>query len=335
MKKRKLLSIILAASLVLVFMTGCGRGQQDGVFIARAAVSNPPPHPFVLGIEILADLLYERSDGRIRVDVFHSGQLGSDRDIVEGIQFNTIQFGFITSAPLSGFTDAYMIFDLPFLFENIEEARAFTDSEFGLRILASLENDGIIGLGFGENGMRHITNSRRPIHTPADLSGIVIRTMENPMHMDAFRVMGADPTPMAFGELFTALQQGAIDAQENPFVVIHTSRFFEVQRYLSVTNHLYSPAPLLMSRIFYESLPTDLRQIVREVGLEASHLQRAVVDEQSAIVLTELEREGMIINFVDPIPFMEATRAVYDTFVGSLVSHEAYNAVRNFLAGHR
>ena len=332
---RKLVTIVFVLSFIMLALTGCGRRADDGVFHVRAAVSNPPPHPYVTGIEFLAERLYERSEGRIRVDTFHSNQLGSERDIVEGIQFNTIQFGFITSAPLSGFTDAYMIFDLPFLFESVEEARAFCDSEYGLAILASLENDGIIGLGFGENGMRHITNSRRPIQTPADLSGLVIRTMENPMHLAAFREMGADPTPMAFGELFTALQQGAVDAQENPFVVINTSRFFEVQRYLSVTNHLYSPAPLLMSRTFYDSLPEDLQLIVREVGLEASHFQRRVVDEQQLAALAELEREGMVINFVDTAPFVAATQSVYDMFVGDLVTQASFDAVMSFLESYR
>ncbi len=160
------------------------------------------------------ELLKEKSGGRIILDSFHSSQLGNERDLVEGLQLNTVQAAVITSAPLSGFTDAYLIFDLPFIFENVEEARQVCDSEIGQDMLKSLENDGIVGLAFFENGMRNITNSRRPIEKPADMAGIKIRTMENPMHMEAFRVMGADPTPMAFGELFTALQQKAIDAQK-------------------------------------------------------------------------------------------------------------------------
>ena len=332
---KKKLSIVLLALLAFVILTGCGRsssGQQGsaGVFTARAATGNSPPHPNVLGLEKLAELLDERSGGRIKVDVFHSGQLGQERDMIEGMMLDTLQFMFVTSAPLSGFTDAYNVFDLPFLFEDIAEARRFCDSDFGLQILASLESDGIIGLGFGENGMRHVTNSRRPITRPEDLRGIKIRTMENPIHMEAFRVMGADPTPMSFGELFTALQQGTVDAQENPFVVINSSRFYEVQEFLSLTEHLYSPCPLLMSRPFYESLPADLQRIVREVGLEAKDYQRAVNDEQTAQLLAYFD--GVInVNFVEKAPFMAATRPIYDRYIGNLIPQSAYDAVRRVL----
>ena len=331
---KKLLLVIFVTSLILAVLTGCERGgrqREDGIFVIRGAVANPPPHPKVYGMQKLSDLLYERSGGRIRLDVFHSGQLGSERDLIEGLQLNTIHFAFVTSAPLSGFTNAYNVFDLPFLFENVEEARQFMDSQYGVRILASLENDGIIGLGFGENGFRHITNSRRPIVTPEDLRGIRIRTMENPIHMESFRIMGADPTPMAFGELFTALQQGAIDAQENPYVVIASSRFYEAQPFLSVTGHVYSPVPLLMSRTFYDSLPTDLQQIVREVGLEASFYQRSVIDRQSATLLDYFQDIGIQINFVDIAPFVAATRPVYDRFIGNLIPQQAFDDVMRFL----
>ena len=340
---KKLLSIVLVVSLILAVLAGCakkssGGAQQDAsksaesiTYAIKAATSNSPPHPYVQGLDKLAELLDKKSNGRIKLDVFHSAQLGSERDIVEGLQLNTIQFAFITSAPLSGFTDAYNVFDLPFLFESVEEARKFCDSDFGLEILASLEDKGIIGLGFGENGMRHITNSKRPIVVPADLRGIKIRTMENPIHMEAFRVMGADPTPMAFGELFTALQQKAIDAEENPYVVIHSSKFYEVQEFLSVTGHLYSPAPLLMSKIFYDSLPADLQKLVREIGIEARDFQRSVCDEQSAKLLAELEKEGMKVNVINVAPFVAATKPVYDKYIGNMIPQKAYDAVKRIL----
>ena len=340
---KKLLSIVLVVLLALAILAACGQKSSGSSqpspakstevvkYSIKAATSNSPPHPYVQGLEKLSELLDKKSDGRIKLDVFHSGQLGSERDIVEGMQLNTIQFAFITSAPLSGFTDAYNIFDLPFLFDSVEEARKFCDSDFGLEILASLEDKGIIGLGFGENGMRHITNSKRPIVKPEDLKGIKIRTMENPIHMEAFRVMGADPTPMAFGELFTALQQKAIDAEENPYVVIHSSKFYEVQEFLSVTGHLYSPAPLLVSKTFFDSLPADLQKLVREVGLEAKNFQRSVCDEQSARLLAELEKEGMKVNVVNIGPFVEATKPVYDKYIGNLIPQKAYDAVKRIL----
>lgn len=360
---KRFTAILLVVFLVVATMAGCGGGGQqesaaadpastepaasddaqeaasepeaagnpDAEYKVIAATSNTPTHPYYLGLLELARLLDEKSGGRIALDVFHSAQLGSERDIVEGLQLDTIQFASITSAPLSGFTDAYAIFDLPFLFADVTEARMVCDSEFGQTLLSSMEDDGVVGLSFFENGMRSITNSKRPIEQPEDLQGIKIRTMENPMHMEAFRVMGADPTPMAFGELFTALQQKAIDAEENPFVVIHSSKFNEVQEFLSITEHLYSPAPLLASKTFYDSLPEDLQQVVQEAAIEAADFQRAKCDELSEQLLKELEESGMKVNTVDKAPFVEATQSVYDKYVGDMVSQEAYDQVKALL----
>jgi len=342
---KKLLVGLLMLTFLAVTMTGCGGGGQaessteksnldTATYLIKAGHANPATHPYHIGLTKFGELLEEKSDGRIKLDAFHSSQLGNERDLVEGLQLNTVQAAVITSAPLSGFTDAYLVFDLPFLFENVQEARMACDSEIGAEILNSLENDGVMGLAFFENGMRNTTNSKRPIEKPKDLKGIKIRTMENPMHMEAFKVMGADPTPMAFGELYTGLQQKAIDAQENPYVVIYANNFFEVQEYLSITEHLYSPAPLLMSKEFYDSLPEDLQSIVFEAAEEAKVYQRATCDEQEAVLLKELEDEGMQINHPEKAAFVEATQSVYNKFIGEgkgLVSPTIYDGIRELL----
>ena len=191
-----------------------------------------------------------------------------------------------------------------------------------------------MGVAFFENGMRSITNSKRPITKPEDLKGIKIRTMENMMHMEAFRVMGADPTPMAFGELFTAMQQKAIDAQENPYVVIFANKFYEVQDYLSITEHLYSPAPLLVSKTFYDSLPADLQKVVLEAAAEAKDFQRAACDEQTSYLLKSLQDAGMKVNTPDKAPFVEATKAVYTKYIGTgkgLVNPATIEAIQALL----
>lgn len=311
---KKMLGMLLVLSLVVsMFIT---QGLAEPEFVIRGATSNVESHPHYLGLVKFSELLDEKSGGRIKLETFHSGTLGSERDIVEGMQLNTVQVGAITSAPLSGFTDSFLIFDLPFLFSSVGVARAVCDSEIGEDILNSLEPAGLKGLAFMENGMRHVTNNVRPIKSPEDLKGIKIRTMENPMHMAAFSEMGADPTPMAFGELFTALQQRTIDAEENPYTVIYSSKFFEVQKYLTVTNHLYSPTALLMSLDFYETLPEDLKKVVAEAAVEAAIYERQMCDEQEAKLLDELAAEGMEINKPDIEPFVTATKGVYDTYVG-------------------
>ena len=342
---KRLVLVVLALALVFGLMTGCSKDEQASTD-SRAAVeektvyrikgghANPATHPYHIGLEKFGELLEEKSDGQIILDSFHSSQLGNERDLVDGLPLNTVQAAVITSAPLSGFTDAYLIFDLPFIFEDVTEARMVCDSDIGDEMLKSLENDGVVGLAFFENGMRNITNSKRPIETPADMEGIKIRTMENPMHMEAFKAMGADPTPMAFGELFTALQQKAIDAQENPYVVIYANKFFEVQEYLSNTEHLYSPAPLLISKAFYDSLPADLQAVVWEAAEEAKVAQRQSCDDQNSFLLDSLASEGMLINTPNKAPFVEATKAVYDKYVGEgkgLVTPEIFNAVQDML----
>ena len=235
MKRIVTLSLVLAMCLAL--LTGCGGSQSEQTqepaesqgteetgstggseaeFVWVASCANTEDHPAVQGVMKFAELLEEKSGGRIHMDVFHSAQLASDRDCIEGMQINTIQSGIMVGSALAGFTDELLVFDLPFLFENSEQGQKLCDSDVGKEMLASLDDIGIKGLGFMEYGMRNITNSKLPIEKPEDLQGIKIRTMENQIHMEAFSVMGADPTPMAFGELFTALQQGTIDAQENP-----------------------------------------------------------------------------------------------------------------------
>ena len=342
---RKIAVSLVALSLILGLFLGCSgkkdvaptavaKTEKKVVYSMKAGHANPSTHPYHLGLVRFAELLSEKSDGQIVLDAFHSSQLGNERDLVEGLQLNTVQAAVITSAPLSGFTDDYLVFDLPFIFENVEEARAVCDSEIGQKMLTSLENDGVIGLAFFENGMRNITNSKRPIQVPADLKGIKIRTMENPMHMEAFKAMGADPTPMAFGELFTALQQKAIDSQENPYVVIHANKFFEVQDYLSITEHLYSPAPLLISKDFYDGLPSDLQAVVWEAAKEAKVYQRQVCDDQTSFLIQSLKDEGMEVNTPDKAPFVTATKSVYDKYVGvgkGLVAPSTFEAVQKVM----
>lgn len=311
---KKVIGLMLVLVLALgVFAPMC---LADAEYVIRGATSNVETHPHYLGLVKFSELLDEKSEGRIKLETFHSGTLGSERDIVEGMQLNTIQVGAITSAPLSGFTDSFLVFDLPFLFDTVETARAVCDSDVGQEILSSCEPAGLKGLAFMENGMRNVTSDKAPIETPEDFKGLKIRTMENPMHMAAFSVMGADPTPMAFGELFTALQQGTIDAQENPLTVIYSSKFYEVQKYLTITHHLYSPTALLMSLDFYETLPEDLQKVVDEAAVEAAAYERQMCDEQEAMLLDELKKVGMIVNEPEMAPFVEATASIYDTYVG-------------------
>ena len=349
--KKRFLALSLTLAMCLAMLTGCGGGSDttatdDGGSAGDSASGTPEvtwvascanadDHPAVQGVHKFAELVEEKSGGRMHIDVFANAQLASDRDCIEGMQMNTIQSGIMVSSALAGFTDELLVFDLPFLFDSSAQGQALCDSDVGQQILGTLEDIGIKGLGWMEYGMRNITNSVRPIETPEDLQGIKIRTMENPIHMAAFQVMGADPTHMAFGELFTALQQGTIDAQENPLSVITSSRFNEVQDYLSMTEHVYSAAPLMVSKAAYDALPDDLKAIVDEAGTEACQWEREYLAEVEVQWLDELEAAGTQINYPDKAPFVEAMSSVYDEFVGDgddMVSPELLEQVREIIS---
>ena len=292
-------------------------------------------HPYEMGLSKFGELAAEKSGGKISVDVFANSQLGNERDMVEALQLGSQEMVLVSTAVLSGFTDSFLVFDLPFLFDTTEQARSVCDSEIGMEILTSLDDQGIKGLAWFENGFRNVTNSKLPITVPSDLEGIKIRTMESQIHMETFRVMGADPTPMGMGDVFTALQQGTIDAQENPLPVIDTNKFYEIQEYLSMTNHFYAPAPLFIATEYFNNMDEDCQQAVLEASKEAAAYVRQCLDDMNAELEVSLAENGMTINHIDPEPFKEAVQPVYEKFIGTeggQVNPDIYEKVQELLA---
>ena len=321
--KKRFLALSLALAMCLAMLTGCGGGNDaatdDGGSTDDAAPGTPEvtwvascanadDHPAVQGVHKFAELVEEKSGGRMHIDVFANAQLASDRDCIEGMQMNTIQSGIMVSSALAGFTDELLVFDLPFLFENSAQGQAVCDSDVGQQILGTLEDIGIKGLGWMEYGMRNITNSVRPIEKPEDLQGIKIRTMENPIHMAAFQVMGADPTPMAFGELFTALQQGTIDAEGNTFSLLNDAKHTEVLKYAMDSEHNYSMHILLMNKKKWDSLTPEQQQIITEAAKEATVWQRAESVKLEKKAWDAFKAKGIEITMLTP----EQRKELYD-----------------------
>ncbi|RQD71863.1 MAG: DctP family TRAP transporter solute-binding subunit [Tindallia sp. MSAO_Bac2] len=328
-KTLKVLSLLLVMVFALVTVTGCGGGNGngepapapengepeaagEGEIVLRAATSVDMSHPYNQGMIAYGEMLEERTNGKFSIEVYPDAQLGSEREIIEGIQMGTIDVTVVSTAPLAGFSDAFLVTDLPFIFEDKPHAYRVLDGEIGQSIFDQLEGTGIVGLAFWENGFRNITNSQRPIEVPEDVQGLKIRTMENQIHMDSFREVGADPTPMAFGELFTALQQGTVDGQENPLPIIATSRFYEVQDHLALTGHFYAPAPLLISGALWDSLTDEEKTIFQEAANDATDIQRGMIQEMDDRLVEELEAEGMQITRPDVGPWQEAMAPVYE-----------------------
>jgi len=261
------------------------------------------------------------SKGRIKVEIYPNGQLGGDREMSEAVQMGTLQMAIPATSPLAGFDKRVQILDIPYLFSSRETAFEGIDGELGKTINGYLESKGFAVLGYLENGMRHVTNSKRPIYKPEDMKGIKIRTMENPMHMAYFKEVGANPTPMSWGELYTALQQKTVDAQENPYALIVDGKFYEVQKYASETGHVFSFELIIANKKFMDSLPQDLREIVEKCATDACLAQRKVMAEQEEAFKQQCIKAGMKCNSLTPEQkkaFIAASEPVYKQFAKEL-----------------
>lgn len=345
--KRKLISLVLGASLVMTTMSGCGglgsspsssttkettqesTSKEDTSKAASGAdtskseitikVSNGASEssPGVQAqISTFKKMVEEKSKGRIKVEVYSGGQLGDDTKGSEACRAGELEVVNTSTAPLVGLVPELAIFDIPFLFDNSEMADKVVGGEIGNYLNKKLEEKGLINLAWNENGFRDLTNSVKVVKTPKDLSGLKIRTMENKYHLEAWKLMGASPTPMSWSEVFTALQQGTIDGQENPIPNFYSTRIQEVNKYITITNHIYSPFLFLFSKQIFDSYDKETQDIIREAaqayGIAEKELNRketdtkkkALIDEGCTVTeLTDAERQA----------FKDATAPVWNS----------------------
>ena len=280
----------IVASILLILTLACSGLAQDNPISLKLGHAVAPVHPYHMGAVKFSELVTQRTGGKIKVDIHPSTQLGNERDMVEGLQLGTIDLVVTSTGPVGGFVSKMFVVDLPFLFRDRDHAYKVLDCPIGKELLAALSAKSIQGLAFWENGFRQITNNVRPIAKPADLKGIKLRTMENRVHLASFRAFWASPTPMAWGEVFTALQQKTIDGQENPIAIIHDHKLAEVQKYLALTGHFYSPALLLMSEKSYQALSRDFQKVFTASALECATYERNLLRESEAKQLEEIGR---------------------------------------------
>ena len=281
-----------------------------------------PQNPYAQGAVKFAELVKDKTGGAVEVQVFPSSQLGNQRDLIEGLTFGTVDMTLTSTAVLGNFLPEAAVFDLPFIFRDIPHAYKALDS-VGMDICKPLEKRGIKVLSMWENGVRHMTNNRNPIRKPEDMKGLKIRVMEQPIYIEMMKILGASPTPMAFGELFTAMQQGVVDGQENPAAHIFTSRFFEVQKYISLTAHTYSAEPLLVAMGVWSKLPENHRKAIQEAADEARDWQRDLCRQLENQYWDKIRESGKseINDDVDKAAFMEATKPVWAMFEEKLGKH--------------
>ena len=312
---RKAMCWALAAIVCVLFAAPV----QAEKMVLRVSITLDPSSHYYKGLEMLDKLLKERTNGELSLEIYHSAQLGSERDAVEGVSLGTLEMTLSSTGPLGNFTKDFMIFDLPFIIQDREKAYAWMDGPEGQRILNSLLGQNIVGLSIWENGFRHLTNSQRPVVKPEDVKGLKIRLMENPVHLATFRALDAYPTPMPFGELFTALQQKTVDGQENPLVIIETSKFYEVQNQLALSGHFYSPAILLINKaVWEEKLTEEQRQIFQKAAAEARDWERNYSREMDEKLAATLKSRGMNVTEPDKKVWKDAVASVYAEFEGTL-----------------
>jgi len=266
-----------------------------------------------LGVLKFGEELEELSDGRFTIKPHYDNALGGEREVFEGMGVGTIDAGILSTGPIGGFVDELLLFDLPYIFENHDHAYAFLDSEHGEHLAELIyEEADVKVLAWMENGFRHETNSVRAIETLEDLEGIDHRTQESKVQIDTWTALGTNATPMAWTEVFTALQQGVIDSQENPLATIADVNFSEVQDYLNLTKHVYSPAPLMISRELFDSFSEEDQDIILEAAKNALPYQRDVSQQQEEDFTVELEEEGMTVTEPELDPFREAVEDVIE-----------------------
>ena len=313
---KRMYGIAALAAVLTVVLTGAAFAAPEYVIkVGYILPENQSDH--IIMRDVFKKDIEEKSGGKISVELYPNAQLGGDRELIESVQLGTVQVAIPATSALAGFDKRFQVFDLPFLFKSKETAFKALDGELGHKVDELLKPLGMRNLGYGENGYRHITNSRGPVHKPEDLKGIKLRTMENPLHLAFFKMLGANPTPMSFGELYTALQQGTVDGQENPVVLVYTSKFYEVQKFYSLTGHVYSATMLVANDDFFASLPEDLWKIVEEAGKRYVVEQRALAEVQEQEFLEELKKTGLQINELTPEEkqlFIDATLPAYDQF---------------------
>ena len=271
-------------------------GAQD--IKAKIGTSLPDSHPQTIGARKFAELADKKSNGRIKISVFSGAQLGSDQQMQAALRGGTQEFTVPSTATLANLVKEFGVVGLPFSFASEKQADAVLDGPFGQSLLARLPEKDLIGLAFWENGFRNVTNSKRPINKADDIGGLKVRTMQNTLYIDLFNGLGANAVPMPVNELFTALETRAVDAQENPFTVIHAQKFYDVQKYLSTTGHAYDALVLIASKKFWDGLNAADQATLRSAALEATAFERQTSRELNTKLRADLVKLGMQINDV-------------------------------------
>lgn len=288
--------------------------DMDPVTLRLAHVVNEQDGFHIAAVKF-QELVSERTDGAVTIEIYPNASLGDERTLLEGMQIGTVDMGVITNGPVANFVEEMAVFELPFLFSSPEEAYAVLDGPIGQELLDKLNEVNLKGLAYAERGFRNLTNSERPVSHPDDIDGLRVRVMENPVYVDTFRELGANAVPMAWTEALTAMQQGTIDGQENPVNVVHSFKLNETQDYMTMSRHTYAPAIFVMGMPVWNRLPEAAQGVIKQAAQEAAEHERSVNAEMESEQLAELRASGMeIVEDPDIGAFQAAVAPVYEKY---------------------
>lgn len=327
MKKTAIIACVVAATLVLSGFS-IARDQkapvnQDGTITLRMAQTSSETGAIGQTMEEFADKIYEATDGKYKIETYHNGQLGAEIDTIEGCQMGTIDIAVVNQSTIGNFISDFQALDIPYLITSTEQADKVFLGDIGNSFLDKLSGAQLYGLGIWESGFRNLTNSKKDVNSLQDVKGLKIRTMENQIHIAFWKEMGADATPMSWGEAYTALQQGALDGQENPCTVILTNNVAQVNKHLAVTQHAYSTVFLVMSPATWNSLGEEYQKIFKDVMAECNISERELSRQMDEEAIDQLKEQGMTVTYPDKQEFVDAASDLYSKWeeqYGSVIS---------------
>ncbi|MFN9470484.1 TRAP transporter substrate-binding protein [Acidovorax sp.] len=321
-------ALALAATILAAVAAPASAQIKEHVF--KVGIGLNDDHPQALAVKHFDEPLAAKSGGKLVAKLYASGALGNDVTMTSALRGGTLEMTIPDSSTLMSLIKPFGVLNLPLTFNTEQEADAVLDGPFGQKLLAKLPEKGLVGLGFWENGFRHVTNSRRPITKADDLAGLKLRVIQSPLFLDTFNALGANATPMPFTELYSAMEQAAVDGQENPPATILSSKFYEVQKHLVLSRHMYSAWVLLMSKKAWDGLSAQEQKIVQEAAREATLFERKTIRAFSETALGELKKVGMQVTELPPAEQarmrakLQPVLAKYGRGVGEATTGELY-----------
>ncbi len=354
--KKRIWAVLLAGSMLL---TACGssgnkavsdasKGSEAQNVAADAGIEGQPEQKVTMKVSVgvadnhfeaiavnkMKDYIEEQTGGNFTVEIFTGAQIGNDQEVFEGLKLGVADMLPCGTDIIGNFSKNFGLLSLPYLFDNEKQVEAVVEGEFGQNLLKELEDIGYVGLGFGNFGFRHTTNSKRPINSVQDMKGLKIRTMTTPIHLEVFEALGANPTPMAFSELFSALQQGVVDGQENPLMNIYSNKLHEVQQYLTLDGHVFTFVTFVVSKEWYDKLDPSYQQILNDGIKIATDYMKESCESEDALALEKMKEAGVEVTELTPEAkdeFRDAVRGVSEKY-GNEINPDKYKEMLDIIA---